>query len=139
MRAHCAVLRECYRRRPQQAYTQQLQLIQLFTQSQSSLDGQQRAMLPVLYRLLADGRRLAQWADRDVAAANRGADGGDAATAQDTTANDGEECQRFREEFTRLVMRLYTGCLHDRAPLDQSKKWGVYALMGLLYRCIFEV
>lgn len=89
--------------------------------------------MPILFQMLADGRRLAQWADR-VETAKRAE-----TQTQDAESGTAEPCQRFREEFTRLVIRLYTSCLHDRSPIDQSKKWGVYYLMGLLYRCIFEV
>lgn len=47
-----------------------------------------------------------------------------------------ESCQ---EECARTVNKLVTICLTDRSPLPQSRKWGVYRIVSLLFQIYFHL
>ncbi|KAF2100899.1 COP9 signalosome complex subunit 12 [Rhizodiscina lignyota] len=41
------------------------------------------------------------------------------------------------EEAGRQINRIYTLCITDRAPLEESRKWGVYYVTNLLFKTYF--
>ncbi|KAF9266195.1 hypothetical protein L218DRAFT_978700 [Marasmius fiardii PR-910] len=44
------------------------------------------------------------------------------------------------EESARTIGKAFTLCLQDRiSPPDQSRKWGVYYVVGLVLKCYFRV
>ncbi|KAI9892144.1 MAG: COP9 signalosome (CSN) subunit [Vezdaea aestivalis] len=43
------------------------------------------------------------------------------------------------EEAARMINRIFQICLSDRAPLDESRKWGIYYTTNLLFRTYFKL
>ncbi|KAL2841389.1 hypothetical protein BJY01DRAFT_217580 [Aspergillus pseudoustus] len=43
------------------------------------------------------------------------------------------------EEAARVLNRMFTLCLNDRAPLEASRKWGVYYMTNLLFKTYFKI
>jgi hypothetical protein len=43
------------------------------------------------------------------------------------------------EESARIVNRMFTLCLSDRAALEESRKWGIYNMTNLLFKIYFKV
>ncbi|EGE06818.1 COP9 signalosome complex subunit 12 [Trichophyton equinum CBS 127.97] len=43
------------------------------------------------------------------------------------------------EETSRIISRMYTVCLHDRAPIEESRKWGVYNTINLAFKTYFKL
>ncbi|KAG6107821.1 COP9 signalosome (CSN) subunit [Claviceps humidiphila] len=37
------------------------------------------------------------------------------------------------------LKRIFTLCLNDRAPMDQSRKWGIYFVINLLFKTYFKL
>jgi len=72
--------------------------------------------LPALFAILRDLRDIAH--DADV-------------STQKT------ECM---EEAARILSRLFTSCVTDRtSPVSESRKWGIYYIVGLIMKCYFRV
>lgn len=83
-----------------------------------------RWAIPVLVSLLRDLRWTAKCAD-------------DAAHA---VARDLRCANPHMEECARTLNRGFTVCVADRYPtLAQSKKWGTYAMVGLVFRTYFHL
>ncbi|KAH9855059.1 hypothetical protein C2E23DRAFT_867137 [Lenzites betulinus] len=67
--------------------------------------------LPVLFSIMRDLRDLA---------------------SDDSTAN--------MEEAARVISKAFSSCVTDRqSPLAESRKWGVYYVVGLILKCYFRV
>lgn len=89
-----------------------------------------RWALPVLFALLRALRWAAQGAD-DAANAQR---------ARTTPAASVPPIQTHREECARLLNKAFSACIADRQPaLSQSKKWGTYTIVGMLFRMYFTL
>ncbi|EAW08282.1 protein csn12 [Aspergillus clavatus NRRL 1] len=43
------------------------------------------------------------------------------------------------EEAARIINRMFTLCLSDRAPIEESRKWGVYYTTNLLFKTYFKL
>ncbi|KAI1912895.1 COP9 signalosome (CSN) subunit [Ophidiomyces ophidiicola] len=43
------------------------------------------------------------------------------------------------EEASRVINRMFTLCLHDRAPIEESRKWGVYHTVNLSFKTYFKL
>ena len=89
-----------------------------------------RWALPLLYALLRDLRWVAGCADE---AANSAA----AAAAADAPP---PAAHRHTEECARLLSKAFSTCIGDRQPdMEVSRKWGTYAVVGMVFRTYFQV
>ncbi|KAL2007832.1 hypothetical protein VTN00DRAFT_7814 [Thermoascus crustaceus] len=43
------------------------------------------------------------------------------------------------EEAARIINRMFTLCLSDRAPIEESRKWGIYNTTNLLFKTYFKL
>ncbi|KAJ5964179.1 PCI/PINT associated module [Penicillium vulpinum] len=88
--------------------------------------------LPCLYTV---GKYLRAFAiNADLEAASQGsAEFG----FQDDIAADFEKNANL-EEAARVINRMFTLCLSDRAPLEESRKWGIYNMTNLLFKTYFK-
>ncbi|KAK2736851.1 COP9 signalosome (CSN) subunit [Myotisia sp. PD_48] len=43
------------------------------------------------------------------------------------------------EETSTIISRMYSLCLHDRAPIEESRKWGVYSTVTLAFKTYFKL
>ncbi|PWY82869.1 COP9 signalosome complex subunit [Aspergillus heteromorphus CBS 117.55] len=43
------------------------------------------------------------------------------------------------EEATRVINRMFTLCLSDRASIEESRKWGIYDTTNLLFKSYFKL
>ncbi|KAI5843883.1 hypothetical protein DFP73DRAFT_527139 [Morchella snyderi] len=43
------------------------------------------------------------------------------------------------EDAARIVNRAFTVCISDRAPLEESRKWGTYYIVNLLFKTYFKL
>ncbi|KAK2465939.1 hypothetical protein APHAL10511_001580 [Amanita phalloides] len=76
--------------------------------------------LPALFSILRDLRDLAHDADLDARLNNQKSD--------------------YMEEAARIISKAFSNCITDRiSPPDQSRKWGVYYVAGLIMKCYFQV
>ncbi|KAI9317537.1 hypothetical protein BX666DRAFT_2018967 [Dichotomocladium elegans] len=103
------------------AYDSQKEMVQLFQRIMPSLS---RWCLPVLYVTNNDLRAVAAQADLH------------------TTLDEGqqESTQRKKlEEAANVISKSFTSCLTDRNPLAQSKKYGTYSMIGILFRIYFKL
>lgn len=76
-------------------------------------------VLPVLFSACRDVRVLAIKAD----------------TLRQSRGEKGENL----EEAARLINKAFTICITDRAPMESSRKWGTYCIIGILFRTYFRL
>lgn len=89
--------------------------------------------LPCLYTV---GKYLRTFAiNADVEAASQGSA---SFGFQDDISADVEKNANL-EESARIVNRMFTLCLSDRAALEESRKWGIYNMTNLLFKIYFKV
>ncbi|KAE8448509.1 COP9 signalosome complex subunit 8 [Mollisiaceae sp. DMI_Dod_QoI] len=43
------------------------------------------------------------------------------------------------EDAARVLNKIFTTCLSDRAPLEESRKWGIYNIINLLFKTYFRL
>ncbi|KAI9794018.1 MAG: COP9 signalosome (CSN) subunit [Peltula sp. TS41687] len=43
------------------------------------------------------------------------------------------------EDAARVINRIFTLCISDRAPLEESRKWGIYYTTNLLFKTYFRL
>ncbi|KAI9719389.1 MAG: COP9 signalosome (CSN) subunit [Candelaria pacifica] len=43
------------------------------------------------------------------------------------------------EDAARVMNRIFTLCISDRAPLEESRKWGIYYTTNLLFKTYFKL
>ncbi|KAH8899423.1 protein CSN12 [Thozetella sp. PMI_491] len=43
------------------------------------------------------------------------------------------------EDCARQLNKIFTLCANDRAPLEDSRKWGIYYVIGLLFKTYFKL
>ncbi|KAE9963716.1 hypothetical protein BLS_008984 [Venturia inaequalis] len=43
------------------------------------------------------------------------------------------------QDAARQVNRIFSACISDRAPLDESRKWGIYYVTNLLFKIYFKL
>ncbi|KAL7282618.1 hypothetical protein ACG7TL_004090 [Trametes sanguinea] len=112
------VVNNCARKRAREAFKEECTLVSLFLRFFAQNSGW---TLPALFSILRDLRDLAS--DADLEAASNG---------QDNTAN--------MEEAARIISKAFSSCVMDRqSPLPESRKWGVYYVVGLILKCYFRV
>ncbi|KAJ7055103.1 hypothetical protein C8F01DRAFT_1221247 [Mycena amicta] len=100
------------------AFKQQSQLVSLFSRFFVENKGW---TLPALFSILRDLRDLADDADIH---------GPPNSTEQN-------ECKM---EAARIVAKAFSNCMMDRlSPIEESRKWGVYYVVGLAMKCYFKV
>lgn len=76
-------------------------------------------VLPVLFSACRDIRVLAIRADQYCNANGKKADN--------------------LEEAARVINKAFTICITDRAPMEASRKWGTYCIIGILFRTYFRL
>ncbi|PYH44809.1 protein csn12 [Aspergillus saccharolyticus JOP 1030-1] len=100
-----------------------------------STGGLQAWTVPCLYVVGRYLRHFARQADAELA--SQESDGfGDG--FQDDVAS-GLEKNAKLEEATRVLNRMFTLCLTDRSPIEESRKWGVYDTTNLLFKTYFKL
>jgi hypothetical protein len=91
--------------------------------------------IPCLYVVGKHMRAYAIKADKERA---NGAGNAVAASFQEEFDPELEQNQSLRD-CEQQLKRLFTLCLSDRSPLEESRKWGVYALINLLFKTYFKL
>ncbi|KAA8910791.1 hypothetical protein FN846DRAFT_904746 [Sphaerosporella brunnea] len=81
--------------------------------------GWQNWLLPVLYEACRNLRDFAIRADEEEKSVGKSAD--------------------KLEDAARHLNKMFTLCLSDRAPLEESRKWGTYYIVGLLFKTYFKL
>ncbi|KAJ7937068.1 hypothetical protein B0H13DRAFT_2424303 [Mycena leptocephala] len=105
------------RLRPGEAFKEQSQLVSLFFRFFIENRGW---TLPALFSILRDLRDLAHDADWHA-----------------KVHSEQSECM---VEAARIVAKAFSNCMTDRnSPADESRKWGVYYVVGLAMKCYFKV
>ncbi|KAL6863149.1 COP9 signalosome (CSN) subunit [Amphichorda felina] len=66
------------------------------------------------------------------------ADDSGAMLIQDDFDAEGEKQAQLRD-CEQHLKRIFTLCLTDRAPLEQSRKWGIYFIVNLLFKTYFKL
>ncbi|KAG0301635.1 COP9 signalosome (CSN) subunit [Dissophora globulifera] len=98
------------------AYTEQSAAIPLFLREFQTLTNWP---LETLYILNGDLRRVAVLADSQLVAR-------------------GEKPSKL-EDCARTINKSFTVCITDRSPLQFSRKWGTYNIVGILFRTYFKL
>ncbi|OQE24480.1 hypothetical protein PENSTE_c007G03417 [Penicillium steckii] len=88
--------------------------------------------LPCLYTVGKYLRTFAIKADLQVAS-----QGSSSLGFQDDLAADFEKNANL-EDAARVINRMFTLCLGDRAPIEESRKWGIYNTTNLLFKTYFK-
>ncbi|MCJ1323182.1 COP9 signalosome (CSN) subunit [Xylographa vitiligo] len=57
---------------------------------------------------------------------------------QDDMAGDHGKNEKL-EDAARIINRIFTLCISDRAPLESSRKWGLYYTTNLLFKTYFKL
>ncbi|KAF8645493.1 hypothetical protein AX16_007778 [Volvariella volvacea WC 439] len=105
------------RKRPSEGFKEQSQLVSLFSRFFTENRGW---TLPALFSILRDLRDLALDADEYARCNGQKSD-----------------CM---EEAARIITKAFGNCMTDRtSPPDQSRKWGVYYVVGLILKCYFRI
>ncbi|KAJ6532270.1 hypothetical protein DFH09DRAFT_1044228 [Mycena vulgaris] len=105
------------RLRPGEAFKEQSQLVSLFFRFFNENRGW---TLPALFSILRDLRDLAHDADWHA-----------------KVHSEQSECM---VEAARIVAKAFSNCMTDRnSPVDESRKWGVYYVVGLAMKSYFKV
>ncbi|KAF4601868.1 COP9 signalosome (CSN) subunit [Pleurotus pulmonarius] len=105
------------KKRPVQAFKNQSSLFQLFLKYFPTSTGWS---LPALFSILRDLRDLALEAD--------------------THAKYNNQTIQCLEETARIIIPAFTNCINDRtSPPQESRKWGVYYVVGLIFKSYFRV
>ncbi|KAL8720789.1 MAG: hypothetical protein Q9225_002384 [Loekoesia sp. 1 TL-2023] len=61
---------------------------------------------------------------------------------EDVLADDimaGFEKNERLEDAARVINRVFTLCISDRAPIEESRKWGLYYTTNLLFKTYFKL
>ncbi|KAI9837067.1 MAG: COP9 signalosome (CSN) subunit [Sarea resinae] len=57
---------------------------------------------------------------------------------QDDIAGDFGKNEKL-EDAARVINRIFTSCISDRAPVEDSRKWGLYYTANLLFKTYFKL
>lgn len=126
---HLRALLNCSGGNGVSACNEQLALIQTFHRI---FQASSRWLLPLAHTLHEDLWRLCRQTEGRQNNQNSTSSTGQ---KDETTRIDNHQ----REESARMINRGLTICLTDRAPLGQSRKWGVYRMASLLLRVYFAL
>ncbi|KAK1781860.1 hypothetical protein QBC45DRAFT_404045 [Copromyces sp. CBS 386.78] len=93
--------------------------------------------IPCLYVVAKNLRIFALKADEE---RNNNVAAGDTSGQifQDDFDPESEQHQKL-EDCARQLNRIFTLCLNDRAPLEESRKWGIYYIINLLFKTYFKL
>ncbi|KAI5864933.1 PCI domain-containing protein [Durotheca rogersii] len=91
--------------------------------------------IPCLY---IAGKYLRQFAIRADEERKNSNEYSDAAVMQDDFDPESEE-HKLLEDCARHLNRIFQTCLNDRAPLEESRKWGIYYAINLLFKTYFKL
>ncbi|KAH6608980.1 cop9 signalosome complex subunit 12 [Trichoderma cornu-damae] len=69
---------------------------------------------------------------------NAGDNSGGASLMQDDFDPETEKQGQLRD-CEQHLKRIFTLCLNDRAPLEESRKWGIYFVINLLFKTYFKL
>ncbi|TFK94260.1 COP9 signalosome complex subunit 12 [Polyporus arcularius HHB13444] len=109
------VVNSCARKRAVEAFKEECTLVSLFLRFFANNTGW---TLPALFSILRDLRDL----------------------AFDVTASHGQEGTANMEEAARIISKAFSHCVIDRqSPIQESRRWGVYYVVGLILKCYFKV
>lgn len=97
--------------------------------------GIQAWTIPCLYVVGKYLRTFAIRADAELASQDSGAYND---RFQDDIMSDFEKSAKL-EEAARVINRMFTLCLSDRAPIEESRKWGIYNMTNLMFKTYFKV
>ncbi|OBZ70495.1 Protein CSN12 [Grifola frondosa] len=112
------VVNHCAKKRAAEAFKEECSLVLLFLRYFALNSGW---TLPALFSVLRDLRDLAFDADLEAAAS-------------------GQEGTAAMEEAARIISKAFSSCVTDRqSPIAESRKWGVYYVVGLVLKCYFRV
>lgn len=89
--------------------------------------------IPILYTTAKSLREFAIKADEE-----RNSKPMESTANFDDFDTEAEKHQQL-EDCARQLNRLFTLCLNDRAPLDESRKWGIYSIINLLFKTYFRL
>lgn len=67
-----------------------------------------------------------------------GNQGGDGLEIRDDFDPEAEEHQQLRD-CEQQLKRIFTLCLTDRAEITESRKWGIYSIINLLFKTYFKL
>ncbi|KAK3816472.1 MAG: hypothetical protein J3Q66DRAFT_342563 [Benniella sp.] len=98
------------------AYAEQAESVSIFQREFATLTNWP---LETFYALNGDLRRLAVQADKQL-------------------QQNGEKPTKL-EDCARMINKSFTLCATDRSPLNTSKKWGTYNIVGILFRTYFKL
>ncbi|KAK8016482.1 Protein CSN12-like protein [Apiospora rasikravindrae] len=90
--------------------------------------------IPCLY---VAGKYMRLYAMR--ADAERGSNGDDMVTNFQDDFDPETEKHKSLEDCARQLNRIFNLCLSDRAPLSESRKWGIYYAINLLFKTYFKL
>ncbi|KAK7914796.1 hypothetical protein PG985_012499 [Apiospora marii] len=90
--------------------------------------------IPCLY---VAGKYMRLYAMR--ADAERGNNGDDMVTNFQDDFDPETEKHKSLEDCARQLNRIFNLCLSDRAPLSESRKWGIYYAINLLFKTYFKL
>ncbi|KAK3329315.1 protein CSN12 [Apodospora peruviana] len=93
--------------------------------------------IPCLYVAGKHLRVFAIKADRE-RNSNASFDSAAAANFEDDFNPESEQNQKL-EDCARQLNRVFNLCLSDRAPIDESRKWGIYYVINLLFKTYFKL
>ncbi|KAL4785344.1 hypothetical protein BJX76DRAFT_184345 [Aspergillus varians] len=88
--------------------------------------------IPCLYVIGTYLRIFASKADSETSS-----QGSVAYSDDDMTTDFGKNAKT--EEAARVLNRMFTLCLNDRAAKEESRKWGVYYMTNLLFKTYFKI
>ncbi|UKZ75877.1 COP9 signalosome (CSN) subunit [Trichoderma virens FT-333] len=93
--------------------------------------------IPCLYMI---GKYLRLFAIRSDTERSRniGDNSGGASLMQDDFDPETEKQGQLRD-CEQHLKRIFTLCLNDRAPLEESRKWGIYFIINLLFKTYFKL
>ncbi|KAG9045821.1 COP9 signalosome (CSN) subunit [Tulasnella sp. UAMH 9824] len=110
------------------AYTEQATMAKAF---ERAFIGLQAWILPALFVVLKDLRDLAEKASGR---------GHRVYQADDSRFQQGQGSDSpSLEDAARICNKAFTDCVMDRTLGDESRKWGTYHVVGLIFKCYFSV
>ncbi|KAL8863339.1 MAG: hypothetical protein Q9178_000019 [Gyalolechia marmorata] len=116
------------------------EVVSLVIRGYSGSSGFQSWTLPVLYAAGKYLRVFAIKADEEQAAkVGNGALNMENDEIGDDMTSGGFEKNERLEDAARVINRVFTLCISDRAPMEESRKWGLYHTTNLLFKTYFKL
>ncbi|KAL2128403.1 hypothetical protein VTI74DRAFT_9222 [Chaetomium olivicolor] len=118
-------------------YDAWVELLNVLGRGYQSTSGFEAWTLPCLYVVSKHVRLFAIRADEE-RNNNTSLDDNAAANFQDDFDPETNKRQKL-EDCARVLMRVFMICQTDRAPLEESRKWGIYYITNLLLKTYFKL